>query len=104
MFCMRADTVLRELEQHSPEVLAAVQACFEQSSEEQGKGFARLDLDADTFSAVPEISIDYALMEKSSNVAVITCEIGWRDNGSWSAPCGWEIGRGWGMARVCLEV
>src|SRR3546814_5304826 len=45
-------------------------------------------LDADTFSAVPEISIDYALMEKSSNVAVIPCEIGWSDIGSWTALSG----------------
>jgi len=88
MFCMRAETVLRELEQHSPEVLAGVRACFERSREEQGKGFVRLDLDEDAFSAVPDISIDYAVMEKSSNVAVIPCEIGWSDIGSWTALSG----------------
>ncbi len=85
MFCMQVGAVLRELEQHSPDVLAAVQACMEQSREAEGKGFVQLTLDADLFAAVPDISIDYALMEKSSNVSVIACDIGWSDIGSWTA-------------------
>lgn len=85
MFCMQVGAVLQELEQHSPDIMASVRTCFEQSREAQGKGFAQLSLDADTFAAVPDISIDYALMEKSSNVSVISCDIGWSDIGSWTA-------------------
>ena len=85
MFCLQAGAVLRELRQHSPEVLAGVQACLDQSREAQGKGFTQVALDPDTFAAVPDISIDYALMEKSSNVSVISCDIGWSDIGSWAA-------------------
>lgn len=33
----------------------------------------------------PKISIDYALMEKSSNVAVVPLDAGWDDVGSWDA-------------------
>ncbi len=36
-------------------------------------------------NSVPDISIDYALMEKSRHVAVVACEIGWSDVGPWSA-------------------
>lgn len=85
MFCMQAGVVLSELELHSPEVLSGVKACLNQSREAQGKGFVQLNLDADTFGAVPDISIDYALMEKSTHVSVIPCDIGWSDIGSWAA-------------------
>ncbi|AEC21702.1 Mannose-1-phosphate guanylyltransferase/mannose-6-phosphate isomerase [Pusillimonas sp. T7-7] len=85
MFCMRVGTVLQELEQHSPEVLAAVKACLAQSRTADGKGFTQVTLDPDSFSVVPDISVDYALMEKSANVSVVACDIGWSDIGSWDA-------------------
>ncbi|WP_456434441.1 mannose-1-phosphate guanylyltransferase [Thermosulfuriphilus sp.] len=37
------------------------------------------------FSAMPSQSIDYGIMEKASNVAVIPADIGWNDLGSWEA-------------------
>ncbi|MEK7810395.1 MAG: cupin domain-containing protein, partial [Pseudomonadota bacterium] len=47
--------------------------------------FSQLELDATAFKQVPDDSIDYAVMEKSSNVAVVPCDIGWSDIGSWTA-------------------
>jgi len=35
------------------------------------------------YSLLPSISLDYAIMEKSSNNAVIPCDMGWSDVGSW---------------------
>jgi mannose-1-phosphate guanylyltransferase len=34
---------------------------------------------------MPDISIDYAVMEQADNVAVIGCDLGWSDVGSWTA-------------------
>lgn len=85
MFCFSAGTMLREMEQHCPEILAATRACMLQSRKAEGKGFTQIDLSPETFDRVPDDSIDYALMEKSSNVAVVPCNIGWSDIGSWSA-------------------
>nr|WP_314583810.1 mannose-1-phosphate guanylyltransferase/mannose-6-phosphate isomerase [uncultured Pseudomonas sp.] len=85
MFCMRADVVLRELETHAPEVLAAVRHCLSQCNSKQGKNELQMELDASTFALAPDISIDYALMERSQKVAVVPCELGWSDIGSWSA-------------------
>jgi mannose-1-phosphate guanylyltransferase len=85
MFCFTAATILRELEKHSPEVLEATKACIEQSRTASGKGFSQLELHSDSFAAAPDISIDYAVMEKSDQVAVVPCDIGWSDIGSWSA-------------------
>lgn len=41
--------------------------------------------DAAVYEAMPSISIDYALMEKASNVSAATGEFGWSDLGSWRA-------------------
>ncbi|SQF97814.1 mannose-1-phosphate guanylyltransferase/mannose-6-phosphate isomerase [Paucimonas lemoignei] len=85
MFCMRADTLLREFETHAPEVLAAVKACLAQSSTKEGNQELQLELDGQSFANTPDISIDYALMERSQKVAVVPCNLGWSDIGSWQA-------------------
>ena len=85
MFCFAARTVVTEMSQHCPDILDAVRTCLERSRTAQGKGYAQTELDPDTFAAVPDNSIDYALMEQSKRVAVVPCSIGWSDIGSWSA-------------------
>ncbi|MFC1797301.1 hypothetical protein ACFL1V_09425, partial [Pseudomonadota bacterium] len=44
-----------------------------------------LEIPAELFSECPAISIDYAVMEKASNCAVIGGDFGWSDIGSWNA-------------------
>lgn len=85
MFCFAAGTLLREMQLHCPNILAATRTCLEQSRKAQGKGYTQTELDAKLFAEVPDDSIDYAVMEKSKNVAVVPCTIGWSDIGSWSA-------------------
>ena len=85
MFCFTAGTMLREMQLHCPDILAATRACLEQSRRVQGKGHIQIELEPETFGRVPDDSIDYAVMEKSRNVAVVPCNIGWSDIGSWNA-------------------
>jgi mannose-1-phosphate guanylyltransferase / mannose-6-phosphate isomerase len=85
MFCFSAGTMLREMQLHCPSILAATRACLEQSRRAQGKSYTQTELDPETFGRVPDDSIDYAVMEKSRNVAVVPCSIGWSDIGSWNA-------------------
>jgi len=85
MFCFSAGAMLREMEQHCPEILTAMRACMGQSRKAEGKGFTQIELDPRTFNQVPDDSIDYAVMETSGNVAVVPCSIGWSDIGSWNA-------------------
>jgi mannose-1-phosphate guanylyltransferase len=63
----------------------AVAAARSGSAIEQAKLETAIELAPAAFAAVPDNSIDYALMEKSANVAVVPCAIGWSDIGSWSA-------------------
>jgi mannose-1-phosphate guanylyltransferase len=85
MFCFRADALLAELRQHAPELLDAVAACLERSHAMSGPQARQCELDAASFMQAPDISIDYALMEHSQKVAVVPCDLGWSDIGSWQA-------------------
>jgi len=85
IFCFKANVVLAELARYAPEVVSSVTECLHASRESKAAGFSSVELDVDTFKLVPDISIDYALMEKSDRVAVVACDIGWSDVGSWNA-------------------
>ncbi|NMZ69240.1 mannose-1-phosphate guanylyltransferase (GDP) /mannose-6-phosphate isomerase, type 2 [Pseudomonas peli] len=85
MFCFRVGTVLDELQAYSPDVLEAVRATLSNSRLSEGEAHRCLRLDAESFALVPDISIDYALMERSAKVVTVPCDIGWSDIGSWNA-------------------
>jgi len=85
MFCFQVGTVIEQFKAHAPDVLEAVEKTLEASRRSTSKGYSCLALDAESFANVPDISIDYALMERSSKVATIPCDIGWSDIGSWNA-------------------
>jgi len=81
MFCFDAATFLEELARHAPAVLEGAERCWE-AAQIQGE---RADLPQEQFAAMPEISLDYAVMEKSSRVAVVPADFAWSDIGSWKA-------------------
>lgn len=83
MFCFKAGVFLDELSLHAPEIFAAVNLCWDAMLPLSNPEIAKIP--ADTFKDVPSISVDYAVMEKSSKVAVVPADFGWSDIGSWSA-------------------
>jgi mannose-1-phosphate guanylyltransferase len=85
MFCFRADRIVEEFEQHAPEMLEHANACWNGSREQLNASPGMLDFETQLFEAMPDISIDYAVMEKSDRVAVIPGRFGWNDIGSWTA-------------------
>jgi mannose-1-phosphate guanylyltransferase/mannose-6-phosphate isomerase len=54
-----------------------------------GSDLGFIKLDTDTFASAKSISIDYAVMEKTSRTAVVPVACGWSDVGSWHAV--WEL-------------
>ncbi|MFA6265598.1 MAG: mannose-1-phosphate guanylyltransferase/mannose-6-phosphate isomerase [Pseudolabrys sp.] len=80
-FLFRADVLLAELARFQPEMAEAVEAAAAQATTDLG--FLRLDPDA--FARAPQISIDYAVMEKTDRAAVIAGNFRWSDIGSWDA-------------------
>ncbi|MDB4598722.1 mannose-1-phosphate guanylyltransferase/mannose-6-phosphate isomerase [Candidatus Pseudothioglobus singularis] len=81
MFIFKAKTLIDELTVHSPEIVTSAKLAVEAA--EQDLDFVRLDKQA--FESSPSDSIDYALIEKSSNVVVVPMDAKWNDIGSWSA-------------------
>lgn len=85
MFCFAAGTILQEMEKHCPEILRATRACLDRSRLVAGEGIAQIELDQGLYQQVADDSVDYAIMERSDQVAVVSCDIGWSDIGSWLA-------------------
>ncbi len=84
-FLFRADVMLEELRTHAPEVLAAAEASLAKATRDLD--FLRLDTTA--FLTSPQISIDYAVMERTSRAAVLPVSFPWSDIGTWGAL--WEV-------------
>lgn len=85
MFCFSAKTLLAELHTHAPELLEKARACIAASTAVETAGCVQQELSAEHFADMPDISIDYALMERSANVVVIPAAFDWSDIGSWTA-------------------
>jgi mannose-1-phosphate guanylyltransferase / mannose-6-phosphate isomerase len=81
MFMFRASRYLQELEKFAPQIARVCRAAFE--SAKSDLDFMRVD--ASTFENCPSDSIDYAVMEKTSDAVVVPLSAGWSDVGSWSA-------------------
>jgi mannose-1-phosphate guanylyltransferase len=85
MFCFTPATILQEMQEHCAEIVEGVQDCLGRSRRVQGEGIMQVELDARSFAHVRDMSIDYAVAEKSNRVAIVPCDIGWSDIGSWTA-------------------
>ena len=85
MFMFRASRYLKELERFQPAILAACRQALEGGA--QDLHFTRVD--AVAFASCPEDSIDYAVMEKTADAAMVALDAGWSDIGSWSAL--WDV-------------
>jgi mannose-1-phosphate guanylyltransferase/mannose-6-phosphate isomerase len=85
IFVLSARAYLAELERLDPAIYKAARGALQDAT--QDMDFLRLDQTA--FAASPNISIDYAVMEKTKAAAMLPLDVGWSDVGSWSSL--WEI-------------
>ena len=87
MFLFKASIFLKELEKYSPQVIKSCKKALKENL--QDMDFQRLDKEA--FRDCPNISIDYAVMEKTRLGVVLPLNVGWSDVGSWKSL--WEVSR-----------
>jgi mannose-1-phosphate guanylyltransferase len=80
MFCFKAGVFLNELQKYSPDIY---DACWVALKNADTNGMTRIK--HDDMLAIPENSIDYAVMENSDRVKVVKSDIGWSDVGSFDA-------------------
>jgi mannose-1-phosphate guanylyltransferase len=86
MFCFGAGAVLDQFAEHAPDIMEAVEACW--AAMAASHDTAMQEIPAAEFEAVGNISVDYAIMERSRRVAVVPSNFDWNDIGSWSAVSG----------------
>lgn len=85
MFAFTIKTFVQEMEQYAPEMMACMAKAV--SSGKVDGPFFRLA--KEPMVQCPSDSIDYALMEKTGNAAVVSADLGWSDIGSWKAL--WDV-------------
>ncbi|MDE4063058.1 MAG: mannose-1-phosphate guanylyltransferase/mannose-6-phosphate isomerase [Pseudophaeobacter sp. bin_em_oilr2.035] len=81
IFLFSVKTILAAFRAHAPDLLAPVTASITEGAPDLG--FFRLDPAA--WDGCPDISIDYAVMEKADNLTVVPFAAGWSDLGGWDA-------------------
>lgn len=79
MFLWKISNIINEIKKYSPETYEAIRE-IEVIEEEYLQ-----DLINDKYHKTESISIDYSVLEKSTNVYVIPSEIEWDDIGTWKA-------------------
>lgn len=87
VFIWKASAILEELQKYAENIYSQIEAIVDCIQSAKGKS-AYLELNdtgRDLFSSLPSLSIDYAVMEKSSRVAFIPADIGWNDVGAWNS-------------------
>ena len=87
MFLFRAKRFLEEMATYRPDILDACLKAIETAQPDEQQEFIRVDKAA--FIACPDESVDYAVMEKTTEAIVVPLDAGWNDVGSWAAL--WEV-------------
>jgi len=85
IFCFSVGQFLDELALHAPELFRGAEQCLQGSATAEAGGVCQQELRVSDFASLPDISIDYALMERSERVAVVPARFDWSDIGSWGA-------------------
>jgi mannose-1-phosphate guanylyltransferase len=86
MFCFKASVLLEELKAFEREVYAASKKAWETNS----NGI----LDLEQSLAIPSISIDYAVMERSKKIKVVSSAFDWSDLGSFESIYDYLVSKG----------
>lgn len=81
MFCFGAGSYLEALQEHAPEIYEQSKKCW------RGMDLHHqpMEIPLELFEQCPAESVDYAVMEKAENCAVVSGDFGWSDIGSWKA-------------------
>ncbi|NGM46000.1 mannose-1-phosphate guanylyltransferase/mannose-6-phosphate isomerase [Rhodobacter sp. SGA-6-6] len=86
IFLFTARSLIAAVEAHAPALLAPVREAVAQAKPDLG--FLRLD--PAPWAGLPDLSIDYAVMEKAANLSVVPYLADWSDLGGWEAV--WQAG------------
>jgi mannose-1-phosphate guanylyltransferase/mannose-6-phosphate isomerase len=81
IFLFRASTMRAAFKAHAPEIWSNVANALGASNNVEGATLLPLKL----YEAIESVSVDYAIIEKSKNIAVVPASFRWNDVGSWQS-------------------
>lgn len=84
MFFFKASTIIEAFKQVAPELFTMIEKLWCQLQNNDVLGDQVYTLPEEAFSALTNISIDYAIMEKINNKAIVPVDFAWNDVGCWS--------------------
>ncbi|MDA8544980.1 mannose-1-phosphate guanylyltransferase/mannose-6-phosphate isomerase [Alphaproteobacteria bacterium] len=99
MFCFAAGVMAENMATLAGDVWAASEATFAKAKDKEGV----TRFEEASFIAQPDISIDYAVMEKAENIFMVPAGFGWSDVGSWDAVAGTHDGDAFGNSVVGVK-
>lgn len=85
IFCFKAGVILEQLKIHANAIYEGAWACWEETKAKAAGNPNMVEIDHETFINLADISIDYAVMEKTEGAAVVLGNFEWSDIGSWNA-------------------
>ena len=85
IFCFKSNVFIDEMSKHAPDILQASINCIAQSSLSNKNDYIEIVLHIKLLALIRKSSIDYALMEKSDNIAVVVGNFDWLDIGNWNS-------------------
>lgn len=85
IFVLHARAFIEEMQRLEPRILEAARSSLSAATPDLGC----MRLERASFAQSPNISIDYAVMEKTSLAAMLPIDVGWNDVGSWQSL--WEV-------------
>jgi mannose-1-phosphate guanylyltransferase len=98
MFFFRAASMLAAIAEHMPELAKGIERI--EHAAKRGLDAERAETEA-VFRGLESISIDFGIMEKVRDLAVIPADVGWSDLGSWHTL--WELGEKDAAGNVAPE-
>lgn len=95
MFCFKASRYIEELERFEPELVEYAKKSMDASLND----FDFVRLNPENFEKCNNISIDFAVMERTDRACVVSIDAQWNDIGAWDAV--WEVSKKDGSNNVC---
>ena len=84
IFCMKPSIFLEELNLLAPDIAKDTAKAMAGARKNYSENIRRHDIRHPDFEHIRSISVDYAVFEKSQNIDIVKCDIGWSDVGSWN--------------------
>ncbi len=88
MFAFKAGVFLEELNRHAPKIFTAARSAYENMSKTRSPEDPYMRIGREDMLQIPEDSIDFAVLEKSDKVRVVSADIDWNDLGSFDSIAG----------------